>query len=947
VDVDFRVLGPMDARLGDTPLELGAPKQRTALALLLLHRNQPVTLRRVVDELWPLSAPSSGAANAISYLSRLRRVLGDAGCTLERRTGGYVLHVRADAVDLGRFGAAADIGDTAWSAGEPAAAERHWARALAAWRGPAFDGLPIGPELDAARAQLAERRLTVLERHARARLRLGGGSGTVSDLRRHVLAEPLRESGWLLLMAASWFAGNPAAALATYEEARSVLAAQLGVDPGPRLRAMHLAVLTDDDDAGWELLDDAVHRPASGDRPARLPAVPAQLPLDVRGFAGRTDQLARLDAVVDSTVTQPTAVVISAVSGTAGVGKTALALHWAHLRADRFPDGQLYVNLRGFDPDGAPTDPAKVVRGFLDALGVPAWRVPDGADTQGALYRSLMAGRRMLVVLDNGRDADQVRPLLPGSPTCVVLVTSRNRLADLVAINGAQPLPLDLLDPAEALQLLANRLGEARVAAEPEAAEEIVARCARLPLALSIVGARAAANPRFPLTALAGQLRDTDGTLDGLAGDGPLADVRTVFSWSFRHLGDDAARLFRLLGRQPGPDLDALAAASLAGAPAPAVRPLLAELTRANLLIEHVPGRYTLHDLLRVYAGELSRARDNDLDSSAAERRLLDHYLHTACAAARLIVPHRDWDPGQDPAPGTVLPRLTSRGQAMDWFATERSTLVAAIETAAAHGYDGHTRQLAAATTVYFARQGHTAEWVATQLAAVDAAVRSADLRGQADAHRALLRAYSRLGRHTEARQHFDRAIDLFSELGDVVSQAHTHINLAYAELVRGRHRDALRHDQLALDLYRAAGDVSGQADALNSLGWAHSVLGNHRQTLEHCDQALTLLRQIGASGREANALDSIGHAHHHLGDHGKALASFEAALAISRGGGDRYTEADVLVHLGDTRLAVGDRGAARTTWQDALAVMLDIGHPDTETVKARLHDLLTAEPPP
>jgi DNA-binding SARP family transcriptional activator/tetratricopeptide (TPR) repeat protein len=940
VDVEFRVLGPMDARVGDVPLPLGAPKQRTALALLLLHPSRPVTVQRVVDELWPIGAPRSAVANAITYLSRLRRVLGEAGCALERRTGGYVLQVRPGAVDVGRFTSQADLGDTAWSLGEPGPAEQHWGRALAAWRGPAFDGLPTGPELDAARAQLTERRLTVLERHARARLRLGGGPGTVSDLRRHVLAEPLRESGWLLFMAASWFAGNPAAALATYEEARAVLAEQLGVDPGPRLRAMHRAVLTDDDDAGWALLEDTV--PPPGDRPARAPAVPAQLPLDVRGFTGRAGALARLDAVLDSTVTQPTAVVISAVSGTAGVGKTALALHWAHLRADRFPDGHLYVNLRGFDPDGAPTDPAKVVRGFLDALGVPAWRVPDGTDTQGALYRSMMAGRRMLVVLDNGRDAHQVRPLLPGSPTCVVLVTSRNRLADLVALDGAQPLPLDLLDPAEALQLLANRLGAARVAAEPAAAEEIVARCARLPLALSIVGARAAANPGFPLAALAGQLRAAHGTLDGLAGDGPLLDVRSVFSWSFQHLGDDAARLFRLLGRQPGPDLEALAAASLAGVLAGTVRPLLAELIRANLLIEHVPGRYTFHDLLRVHAGELSRAPGTEEDSAAAERRLLDHYLYTACAAARLVVPHRDWDPEEEPAPGTVLPRLRTRAEAMDWFATERSTLVATIETAAAHGYDRHARQLAAATTVYFARQGHAAEWIATQHAALDASVRAADLGGQADAHRTLLRAYSRLGRHTEARHHFELAIELFGGLGDIVSQAHTHINLAYAELVRGRHHDALWHDQLALDLYRAAGDLSGQADALNSLGWAHSVLGNHRQTLEHSRRALALLRQIGATAREANVLDSIGHAHHHLGDRAKALASFEEALTISRGAGDRYTEAEVLVHLGETRLAADDRAAARTAWQDALVIMLDIGHPDTETVQAKLHELMT-----
>jgi DNA-binding SARP family transcriptional activator len=940
MDVDFRMLGPLEVRLGDVPLDVGTPKQRTVMALLLLHANQPVTTRRVVDELWPDGAPNSAVANVTTYLSRLRRTLAAAGGSLERRDAGYLLRARPGSIDQHRFADHARRGEAAWSSGETAAAARHWESALATWRGLAFEGLPTGPELDAARAEWGERRLTVLEQHARARLRLGRYADAVADLRRHTLAEPFRESGWLLLMAALRLAGNPAAALEAYEQARAVLAEQLGVDPGTRLRGMHHAVLADDSDAAWALLDGVVTAPGRNTAPGPEPKAPAQLPLDVHGFTGRTDQLAHLDAILTRAASQPTAVIISAVSGMAGVGKTALALHWAHRRSDRFPDGQLYVNLRGFDPAGSILSPAKAVRGFLDALGVSAERIPVDLDAQAALYRSLMAGRRMLVVLDNARDADQVRVLLPGSPGCLVVVTSRNRLSGLVALEGAQPLILDLLDRDEARQLLARRLGDDRVAAEPEAADEIITRCAQLPLALAVVAARAATHPQFSLDMLAGQLREARGSLDAFSDEGSATDLRAVFSWSYQELGPAAARLFRLLGLHPGADISALAAASLAGAPPSEVRLLLAELTRANLLTEQIPGRYTFHDLLRAYATELTQAHDTGVEGRTALHRLLDHYLHTAHAAATLLVPHRDPITLDPPSSGAIPQDLTTHEQALAWLAAERSALVAAIEQAAASDFNRHTWQLAWALTAYFARQGHCHEWAATQHAALRAAIRVDDLAGQADAHRALLRAYGRLGQETDAHKHFQRALELFAELDDAAGQAHTHLNFAHSLIPRGRHHEALHHNQQALDLYRAAGHLLGQAEALNSVGWTYGLLGNHQQTLDHCQQALILLRQAGASARESNTLDSMGYAHHHLGNHRQAVACYHQALGLVRESGDRYNEADILTHLGDTLHTAGDPDAARESWQQALTILDEIDHPDAGAVRTKLHNL-------
>ncbi len=667
---------------------------------------------------------------------------------------------------------------------------------------------------------------------------------------------------------------------------------------------------------------------------------PAQLPPAVSSFTGRDEELAQLDALMgESTDLGCGPTRIAVVSGMAGVGKTALAVYWAQRLSHLFPDGQLYTNLRGFDPGGPAASPAEAVRNFLDALGVAPGRVPADPAAQVGMYRSLLARRRMLVVLDNAGDAAQVRPLLPGAPGCAVVVTSRDQLTGLVASEGAHPLVLDLLPVGAARELLARRLGPDRVAAESEAVAEIVELCARLPLALAITAARAAADPRLSLTKLADELRDAGARLDLLETGDPATDVRTVFSWSYERLNPGAARLFRLMGRYLGPDISAAAIASLAGQPAGATARLLGELTRAHLVTRHAD-RYSLHDLLGAYAIELGQSLDPPQDTDAADVRLLDHYLHTAHAGALLLDPHRDRI-ALTPRSAAVTPEpLADAREAQHWFLLERSALLAAVQRADEAGFDRHTWQLAWTLVSFLEREGHWDSWATTQERAIDAAGRLADRHGQAMALRQLGRAYAKLGRHDDAHAQLQQAVRLFEEVADDKGQALTHRDIASLFGYRGKHAQALEHAELALALYRTRGDRVGQAGSLNAVGWYHAVLGHYARALSHCQQAAAMLQEIGDPQSEADTWDSIGYAYHHLGDHGHAIASYQHSIELWRQVGHRYGEADTLSHLAESHLAGSDPQAARAAWQQALEILTDLGHPDADSVRARLRDL-------
>ncbi|CCH17610.1 Transcriptional regulator, SARP family [Micromonospora lupini str. Lupac 08] len=671
--------------------------------------------------------------------------------------------------------------------------------------------------------------------------------------------------------------------------------------------------------------------------PTRFP-VPRQLPPALPGFVGRAAQLAQLDAACAGPDTSgdddraPATVVT--LSGTAGVGKTTLAVHWAHRVADRFPDGQLYVDLRGFDSTGTVVTAVEAVRGFLEALEVPPERIPTHLPAQVGLYRSLLAGRRMLVLLDNARDADQVRPLLVGSPTCLVLVTSRNRLAGLVAAEGARPVGVDLLSAAEAWQLLARRLGADRLAVEPQAVDEMIERCARLPLALAVLAARSAAHPAFPLATLAAELRGAPRPLDSFDAGDAGTDVQAVFSWSYRSLTPQAARLFRLFGCHPGPDIGVAAAASLAGLPREQVPRLLTELAHAHLVTEHAPGRFGAHDLLRAYAAEQAERLDPAEARRAAIRRGLDHYLHTAHAAALLLQPGRDPVTLAAAPPGVAPEEITDHAQALAWFTVEYPVLLAAVAHARRAGFDGHAWQLAWTLVDFLQRRGRWPDLAVAQRTALAGARRAGDRLGQANAHRDLARVLSRLGRVDEAASNYRQALALFGALGDHTGQARTHRAFGAMLDGLGRYAEALDHVRRALALYRDAGHLAGEASARNAVGWAHAQLGQYRPALAHCEQALALLRRTGDRHGEANTWDSLGFIHARLGDHREAIRCYGRALRLYRRISDRYDEADTLSRLGESRHAAGDPAGAARTWRRALGILDDLGHPDSERVR-------------
>ncbi|WP_198655346.1 ATP-binding protein [Streptomyces geranii] len=681
---------------------------------------------------------------------------------------------------------------------------------------------------------------------------------------------------------------------------------------------------------------------------------PAQLPPAHAGFSGRTAQLDSLDALLGGEADQLPAtgagtVVISAIAGTAGVGKTALAVHWASRVAARFPDGQLYVNLRGFHPSGAVMTSAEAVRAFLDAFEVPAERVPAGAEAQVGLYRSLCAGKRLLVLLDNARDAEQVRPLLPGAPGCLALVTSRNQLTGLVAAEGAHPLRVDLLTMTEARELLTHRLGPARLAEDPGAVTEIINRCARLPLALSIVAARAATDPHFGLARFAGELRAT-GAGAGLApftdftDDDPATDVRAVFSWSYHRLSPAAARLFRLLGLHPGPDITAPAAAGLTGLKPERVRPQLTELTRAHLIDQHAPGRYTLHDLLRAYATELTHEHDPEPARRAALHRLLDHYLRTAATASEELSWYRDPIPPTAPLPDSSPEQPGGPAAASAWFTAELPNLTAAVRAAARSGFETHSWQLAWTMVAFFDLAGHWPEWVATHQQALDATRRSGDTVGEARTRRNLARVRSRQGRHQDALVHLRRSVRLGRELGDPVVQAQAMRNMStvlgrMSEVpgARSRHAEALDLAQRALGLFRAAGHRIGEGRVLNQMGWHLSFLGEHRRAVEHSARSLDILQELGDRDGEGATWDTLAHAHHHLGAHREAITCYTHSLHLRRERGDLNEIAETLDHLAESHLALGARAEATVCWQEAVGLLDRLGHTDATRIRERL----------
>ena len=929
--LEFGLLGPLLVRRDCEALPIPAGRQRTLLAVLLLNGGRAASADELIEALWGPEPPQSARASLQNYVRRLRAALGDRGHLLIRTVpDGYAIGVDAGELDVSRFEKLLDAARAAMRSGAWEQAATGARAALSLWRGEPLSDMASDALTLREVPRLAEMRLQVLEARLDADLHLGRDADVIPELRRLTAAHPLRERFHTLLMLALYRCGRQAEALAVYRHVRGTLVDELGTEPGPGLREMHQRVL-----AG--VPGQAARAPAGTRRGPAI--VPRQLPLATRHFTGRSSELKALTELLDGGRQNGRAVVISAIGGTAGVGKTALAVHWAHQVARRFPDGQLYVNLRGFDPAGQPVPAAEAVRGFLDAFGLPPERIPSGLQAQIGLYRSLVADRRVLIVLDNASDADQVRPLLAGSPDCLTVITSRNQLTSLAVTEGADLLTLDLLSQAEASDLLARRLGAGRLAGEPDAAERMITRCARLPLALSIVAARAAARPAIPLTRLAEELGDPHGRLDALHAGDPSVSVRGVFSWSYRNLSEDTARMFRLLGLHPGPDVCVRAAASLAGVPPQNARRMLDELTSAHLVTEHQNGRVAFHDLLRAYAAEQAHCDESEAVRRSAVGRMLDYYTQAGCAAALLLNPGR-YSPGSPPAPpwpGTSSAGLVDYAGALAWFEAEERTLLAAIAQAADTGFEANAWRIAWSLADYLDRRGHLSEWAAAQRTAVAAAARLGDQAVQAYTYRGLGRASTELGVYREADICFRRAFDLYRQLGDRGGEAYTHLGLARVYELLGQHREGLGQSRQALALFRETGDSAGLAKALNATGWYEAHMSNYRRALGRCAQALDLYREVGDRKGEAATRDSLGYVHHHLGDHSGALASYQEALEIFAEIDDRYSQAATLTRMGDAYDAAAKPRAAREAWERALAILDDLDHPGAGQLRIKL----------
>jgi DNA-binding SARP family transcriptional activator len=951
VSLRVGVLGPVTAWRDEREIQAGQPRQLAVLGVLATRANRVVSRGELVDAVWGEEPPASAEGGIYTYVAGLRQALEPdrprrapdrsrraPARVLVSAGGGYMLRLDPGALDASVFEQCLSQARLLRAAGDAAAAERAVTAALALWRGLPFAGVP-GPFAEAERQRLSELRTGAAEDRADLLLALGRAAEAVPELTALVAAHPLRERAHGLLMIALYRCGRQAEALQVFHDARERLAEDLGIDPGDELTRIHGQLLAMDPALAGQ---PEVRENGNTVTLLRVAPPPAQVPPEAAGFAGRTAELHQLHAMLPADASEPPVVV---VTGTAGVGKTTLAVRFARQVVSRFPDGQLYVNLRGFDPSGAPTEPGTALQAFFEALGVPPRQVPATLDAQTGLFRSLLEGRRMLLLLDNARSTEQVRPLLPASPGCMVVITSRNQLTGLVAAEGARLLPLGVLSTAEATELLAGRLGTERVAAEPDAAAELAGYCAGLPLALSVTCARAVTRPGVALRDVAAELRDARGRLDALETGDEVTDLRAVFSWSYRKLSPSAARMFRLLGLHQGPDISVAAAASLAGLPVGEARGALTELTRASLLTEDAAGRLSCHELLRAYAAEQAAEGDRPVERDAARRRLADHYVRTARAASERLYPARG-HVELPPWPPDVAPeKFASYEAALAWFDAEHRVLQEAIIAMAAEpGLEAYCWTLAWHWSPILKRRNQLQEVAALQRMALACALRLGDPVALAHVHYDLGHVAGRLGDFAESQEHLTLALELFTELEDQVSVGQVRHGLALLLSHQHRYAEALDHATEALRLRSAFAAPAVVAYSENAVGWISAHLGRHAEALLHCGRALELHRESGSRSGAADTLDSMGYTYDQLADYGQAIAHYEQAVDIYRDIGDAENHAGALIRLGDMQRAAGLPARAGLSWEQALAVLTGIPGVDTGEVRGRLAQLAAVD---
>jgi len=936
--IELRVLGPVEVRVGDEYLS-GSDRQMAVLAMLVMAHGRVVSADRLVDQLWQGRPPPSAAGSLQAYISRLRRLLEPdrppraEPKILVSEANGYALRPGDDAVDAWTLEAVLDAVPTM----PPERSLALLQQRLAAWRGTPYEQFAdeewARPEI----VRLEELRCSAQERMVEARLRAGRLQEAVMAAKALTEAQPLRGEGSRLLAVSLWLANRSADALDALRDHRRHLAEELGLAPEPRLVVLEQAIREQRpevlaeagfaaDDVALEALR-APHplKPAGHVRPAQLPRPSAS-------FNGRESQMRQLTAQADA----GDGTVLAVIKGPGGVGKTTLALRWAHQMAARYSDGQLYADLRGFGPENAPEEPGEILAGFLSALGVPDQRIPPGLPDRMALYRSLLAGRRMLLVLDNARNAEQVRPLLPGTGGCAVVLTCRGGLTGLVLAEGAKQIRLDAFGDDDARAYLAARLGAAAVDADPAARDAIVARCGGLPLALAVVAARGA---RFPLSAVAAELAD-DG-LDAFVVPGMEHDLRAIFSWSYRHLPPDAAALFRRLALHPGPDVTLAAATAVAGGDRAGTRRLLRSLCDEQLLTERLPGRFAYHDLLRAYARELAGHLDSEDSRRSVLVRLAEHHLYSAAAATNVYYQRESV---LDDAPESAEQVGFADGDekaALSWLEREYANIMAVADAS-----PGFAHYFAWALAVF---QQDVHLLVDDSIRLCETGIRHAEQDGDrwwiSYLNYLIGRAHVRAHRPDEGRGQVERSIEVARELDDPLRLGQALLTLVVSIYgvgrIPSREQTLQAHPYLmeAREHYRR-GDgrlfLEGEANCLNALGWFHYyAAGGKDAAVELIQQSIEIHRELGNPGGGAGTLIDLGRLLQDAGDIEAAAAAFESALELLAGSGPRRIEP--LVGLYVCYRESGDEEAAQRVRVEALGQLETAHYPDIERLTAIL----------
>lgn len=924
----FGYLGPLLVQPDGAEVLLTPRRLRILLAALLARAGRPVHRDELAELVWDGQPPGQAVDTLRTYVMRLRHALGAAaGQRVITHDPGYLIEASEDEVDALRFARAYHDGGAAYRAAQWSAARAVLAAGLDLWRGEVLSDVRSQLLRDAERPALERLRLQALQWRIDCDLRLGGGGELVNELRFLIAHEPLHEQLYAMLMTALAACGQSSEALSVYQQARQALIGNLAIEPGAELQDLQRRILAGEPVPATLRADVSHQTAATGPIPRQLPAV-------VSHFAGRAAELKALDAILATIGAGGGAVAISAIGGMAGIGKTTLALRWAHRVRAQFPDGQLYVNLRGFGP-AAPMSPEDAIRGFLAALCDPAKPLPPDLDAQAALYRSLTADRRMLVVLDNAGDEEQVRPLLPGPARSLTLITSRRLLTGLITTNGAASMRLDQLSQEQARELLSARLGAQTMAEEPDAVDQIIAVCAGLPLALAIVAARAAVSRERKLTALAAQLSQSRS--DVLSSTDPYADLRSVFSWSYRKLSPGAARLFRCLPSFPGPDLTPDVVASIV--PAAQVSRLLAELAGVCMLEEYVPGRFRLHDLLARFAEECSRQEDTDLAREETLDRILTWYVSAATAAAhRIGLGRNSLRPAKAPEP---LPEeLTTSPGALAWLETERRNLIAALHVAVRYGFDAVAVALPLAMVPLFELRALLNDWRDACVIGLESAAQIGDTDAEAYLYRALAGAYRGLGRREDCIEAMQRALDIWQRAGNVTGEVVARRNLGLVYFEAGRVAEAIAESEQAILIARRGGDERLAGSVLNNLGWMYDQAGQPERALDCFLLALAAAGTgdpITAGTIQANLAD----VHVKLGRLDDAIAAAMAALALVAQTGVPLTTADTHRSLGDALDRKGRHEEARTHWRTALALYQELEDPRAVELTVRLGERL------